>query len=143
MDLTTYRPITSWSVPLAEERGASNDGRFILHGGRWVRILMITGGSSMAAMIFKAPPAVGAVFDVDVGRAGRGHEARPWRGCYRRRRRKAENQVIEIEAYADGILVGGMSYPLQCEPERLVKPKRGPKSGAKGHAPAKGKPRRR
>jgi len=26
----------------------------------------MTGGSSMAAMIFKAPPQLGAVFDVDV-----------------------------------------------------------------------------
>jgi hypothetical protein len=53
-----------------------------------------------------------------------------------------ENQVIEIEAYADGILVGGMSYTLVDEAKRPVKPKRGSKSRAKARAPASGKPRR-
>ena len=33
---------------------------------RWLRILSITGGSSMAAMIFKAPPQSGQCFDVDI-----------------------------------------------------------------------------
>jgi hypothetical protein len=37
---------------------------------RWLRILTITGGSSIAAMIFKAPPQFGVVFDVDVDLSG-------------------------------------------------------------------------
>src|SRR5215510_14123700 len=45
----------------AEVRGGARVGR-----PRWVRILTITGGSSIAAMIFKISAAVRAVFDVDV-----------------------------------------------------------------------------
>ena len=44
----------------AGERGGARVGR-----PKWLRIL-ITGGSSMAAMIFKLPPPVRAVLDVDV-----------------------------------------------------------------------------
>jgi hypothetical protein len=39
--------------------------------------------------------------------------------------RKVKDRIIEIEAYADGILVGGMSYPLEYEPKKPVRPKRG------------------
>jgi hypothetical protein len=42
------------STRRAGERGGARVGR-----PRWLRILMITGGSSMAAMIFKAPPQFG------------------------------------------------------------------------------------
>jgi len=38
--------------------------------------------------------------------------------------REAKHQVIEIEAYANGILVGGMSYPLEYDAKRPGKPKR-------------------
>ncbi len=49
------------SIRRAGARGGARVGR-----PRWVRILTITGGSSMAAMIFKAPAAVRAAFNVDV-----------------------------------------------------------------------------
>jgi hypothetical protein len=42
------------STRRASARGGARDGR-----PRWLRILTITGGSSMAAMIFKAPPQFG------------------------------------------------------------------------------------
>src|ERR671919_1671063 len=42
------------STRRAGERGGARVGR-----PRWVRILIITGGSSIAAMIFKAPPQFG------------------------------------------------------------------------------------
>jgi hypothetical protein len=42
------------STRRAGARGGARVGR-----PRWLRILMITGGSSMAAMIFKAPPQFG------------------------------------------------------------------------------------
>jgi hypothetical protein len=55
--------------------------------------------------------------------------------------RKAKDRIIEIEAYADGILVGGMSYPLEYEPKKQVRPKRGSHSRAKSRTPAKSKSR--
>src|ERR687892_2625933 len=42
------------STRRAGERGGARGGR-----PRWLRILTITGGSSIAAMIFKAPPQLG------------------------------------------------------------------------------------
>src|SRR5215468_9669522 len=42
------------STRRAGERGGARDGR-----PRWLRILSITGGSSIAAIIFKAPPQLG------------------------------------------------------------------------------------
>ena len=44
------------SILRAGARGGARVGR-----PRWLRILSITGGSSMAAMIFKAPPQFGSV----------------------------------------------------------------------------------
>ena len=49
------------STRCAGARGGARVGR-----PRWLRILTITGGSSIAAMIFNAAAAVRAVFDVDV-----------------------------------------------------------------------------
>src|ERR687892_270568 len=45
------------STRRAGERGGARGGR-----PRWLRILTITGGSSIAAMIFKAPPQLGQCF---------------------------------------------------------------------------------
>ena len=39
--------------------------------------------------------------------------------------RQAKHPVIEVEAYANGIVIGGMSYPLEYEANWLVKRKRG------------------
>src|SRR5499433_94909 len=47
------------STRRAGARGGARVGR-----PRWLRILMITGGSSMAAMIFKAPPQLGQCSNV-------------------------------------------------------------------------------
>ena len=51
------------SIRRAGARGGARVGR-----PRWVRILTITGGSSMAAIIFKAPPQFGQL--VHIGRVG-------------------------------------------------------------------------
>jgi hypothetical protein len=55
--------------------------------------------------------------------------------------RKAKDRIIEIEAYADGILVGGMSYPLEYEAKKPVKPKRGSHSRAESRTSAGAKSR--
>ena len=51
---STRQVVWNRSNRCAGERGGARVGR-----PRWVRILMITGGSSMAAMIFKLPPQFG------------------------------------------------------------------------------------
>jgi zinc metalloprotease ZmpB len=53
---------------------------------------------------------------------------------------KAKDRIIEIEAYADSILVGGMSYPLEHEPKR-GKPKRASRSRAISRTTAQAKSR--
>ena len=57
------RDQASWnrSKALAAARGGARAGK-----PRWVSILTMTGGSTMAAMILKEPPAVGALLNIDL-----------------------------------------------------------------------------
>jgi len=55
--------------------------------------------------------------------------------------RKAKKRTIEIEAYADGILVGGMSYPLLYDAKKATGRARGSRSSAKSRTPPKAKSR--
>jgi hypothetical protein len=50
---------------------------------------------------------------------------------------ETEDPVIRVEARADGILVGGMSYPLVTDRKTATKSKRRSKSAAKSRKPAK------
>ena len=52
--LLSARPESARNVLDRGARGGARVGR-----AKWVRILSITGGSSIAAMIFKAPPQLG------------------------------------------------------------------------------------
>ena len=54
---STRQVVWNRSTRRAGARGGARVGR-----PRWLRILIITGGSSMAAMIFKAPPQLGQCF---------------------------------------------------------------------------------
>jgi hypothetical protein len=55
--------------------------------------------------------------------------------------REAKNRTIEIETYADGILVGGMSYPLLYDAKKSAGRTRASRSSAKSHTSAKAKSR--
>ena len=55
--------------------------------------------------------------------------------------RKAKNRTIEIEAYADGILVGGMSYPLLYDAKKSAGGTRASCSSAKSRTSPKAKSR--
>ena len=55
--------------------------------------------------------------------------------------RKAKNRTIEIEAYADGILVGGMSYPLLYDAKKSAGGTRVSRSSAKSRTSPKAKSR--
>jgi zinc metalloprotease ZmpB len=54
---------------------------------------------------------------------------------------EAEDPVIRVEARADGILVGGMSYPLVADRRKAEKSTRRSKSAAKSRKPAKNRKR--
>ena len=54
---------------------------------------------------------------------------------------EAEDPVIRVEARADGILVGGMSYPLVADRRTAAKSTRRSKSAAKSRKPAKNRKR--
>ena len=51
--------------------------------------------------------------------------------------RTANDPIIEIEAYADGILVGGMSYPVELDAKKPTKPKRRSRGRARSRTLAK------
>jgi hypothetical protein len=55
--------------------------------------------------------------------------------------RKAKNRTIDIEAYADGILVGGMSYPLMYDAKKATGRARGSRNRAKSRTSPKAKSR--
>jgi hypothetical protein len=55
--------------------------------------------------------------------------------------RKAKDPVIRVEAHVDGILVGGMSYPLVVDHKKAAKSTPRSKSAAKSRKPVK-KPKR-
>ena len=50
---------------------------------------------------------------------------------------KANDPVIRVEARADGILVGGMSYPLATDHKKAAKSKHGSSSATKSRKPVK------
>ena len=51
--------------------------------------------------------------------------------------RTANDPIIEIEAFADGILVGGMSYPVELDAKKPTKPKRRSRGRARSRTLAK------
>jgi zinc metalloprotease ZmpB len=55
--------------------------------------------------------------------------------------RKAKDPIIEIEAFADGILVGGMSYPVEHEAKKPARPKRRSHGRAKSRTLTKARSR--
>ena len=55
--------------------------------------------------------------------------------------RTAKDPIIEIEAYADGILVGGMSYPVELDAKKPAKPKRRSRGRARSRTLAKARSR--